>query len=501
MKKNILKITLAAFSALIMSCTNAIDIEQVGRVTADVAFETVGDLNDGLNDVYGRLDQTREVAMAAIYTDEVAEGRENGGQGRTTGAVFNLNAGSAAASTFWTNGYSTLNAVNRIIAAAELIETTTAEEVASINDILGQAYAIRAYTHFQLISYYSTDYTDDNALGVIKLDFVPSIADKLLRSTNGELFTFIQEDLANATTLIASEKDTYRVSKDFVTALRARIAAYRQDYVTAQNLAQELLTKYPIASRGDYDLLFKDLGTAEVIFNLKRDVNGIYDNQPGSGTVAASGWIGGVFAFVSTGASGGSYFEFNRSLFNLFDKNDIRYDVSVGDESIIADDYTNLSDYRGEDVLLVSKFPGKPGQDLLNDNKVFRSSEMLLIIAEAKAHNNDLVGAAQEIQKLREARYKTGTAPALQVFNNQQEAFAAILNERRVEFAFEGHRWKDIKRLGVRANQGVKRDPFDSAEFSMTPTLAPDDFRFTLPLPIVEFNANPALREQQNPGY
>lgn len=124
---------------------------------------------------------------------------------------------------------------------------------------------------------------------------------------------------------------------------------------------------------------------------------------------------------------------------------------------------------------------------------------MLLIVAEAKAHNNDLTGAATAIKMLRDARF--GSAQALAVYSSQQEAFAAILDERRVEFAFEGHRWKDIKRLGARANQGVSRDAVDVAEFGMTQTLAPDDYRFTLPLPLVEFNANPDLRAQQNPGY
>jgi hypothetical protein len=55
--------------------------------------------------------------------------------------------------------------------------------------------------------------------------------------------------------------------------------------------------------------------------------------------------------------------------------------------------------------------------------------------------------------------------------------------------------------LGVRANQGAERDPIDVAEFGMTATLAPNDYRFTLPIPLVELNGNPELRAQQNPGY
>ena len=495
MNNKIYKLAFIAFITLFSSCENAVDITQVGRVTADVAFTNVSELRDGLISAYGAFDLTREVAMAVNYTDETAEGTENGGQGRTTGHIFNLTAASAAASTFWTNGYDRLNALNRVIAAADLIETADAAEAADKNDILGQAYALRAYAHFQMLCYFSTDYTDDNALAVIKMDFVPSIADKLLRNTNGEIYAVIADDLTKAASLIQDQSNPIFVSKDFVTALRARIAAYRQDYTTAETLASSLMAKHPLANQTQYEDMFKDLDNTEIIFKLQRDVNGIYDNQPGSGTVAASGWIGGVTLF----GANTPYYEMGRSLFNLFDPTDIRRKVCLAPNSIISPDYMNAVDYRVEDVLQVNKYPGKPGQVLLNDNKVFRSSELHLIIAEAKISRNDLTGAAADIKALRDIRLNANTA--LPVYSSQQEAYSALLNERRVEFAFEGHRWKDIKRLGVRANQGAVRDPKDVQVFGMTATLAPDDHRFTLPIPLVEFNGNPEIATQQNPGY
>lgn len=496
MKNKIFKITIIAAISLFFSCEDAIDITQVGRVTADVAFTNVSELQDGLIGAYGAFDLTREVAMAANFTDETAEGTDNGGQGRTTGHIFNLNPGSAAPFGFWTNGYDRLNALNRLIVASELITPSNAAETAQKNDILGQAYALRAYANFQMLSYFSTDYTNNDALSVIKVDFVPSIADKLLRNTNGELYTLIEEDLSRASSLIEDQSNTIFVSKDFVTALRARIAAYRQDYTTAENLASSLMGRYPLASRIQYRLMFQDQDNTEVIFKLQRDINGIYDGQPGAGTVNTTGWIGGVFNFSDASTP---YFEIGRSLFNLFDPDDIRRDVCLAPTSIIAPDYTATGDYRAEDVLIVNKYEGKPGQALLNDHKVFRSSEMFLIIVEAKISRNDLTGAATDIKTLRDLRL--GKDTQLPVYANQQEAYAGLLNERRVEFAFEGHRWKDIKRLGVRANQGAERDPIDVATFGMTPRLAPDDFRFTLPIPLVEFNGNPDLRTQQNPGY
>jgi len=71
----------------------------------------------------------------------------------------------------------------------------------------------------------------------------------------------------------------------------------------------------------------------------------------------------------------------------------------------------------------------------MNDLKVFRSSEMLFILAEARADAGDLAGAAALIKQLRDARF--GSDQALPVYASQADAFGAILDERRIELALE----------------------------------------------------------------
>lgn len=499
MKK--IKYLLILSLAFFFNCQDAIDIAQPGRLTPDRAFENVADLQQGLLGVYNAYDLTPEIAMGA-YTDEVAVGFAGGGQGFTTSLAFILNSQSAASTTFWSNGYiGELFSCNIVINAALAI-TPEAGEEDEYNDILGQLYALRAFSHFQLLSYYSTDYADDSALGVPIIDFVPGTDAQPLRNTNGEVFAAINADLDRAEDLLLDANAPILVTKDFVTALRARMAAYRQNYSSAATFAQELLDKYPLADRTQYTNMFLDTDNTEIIFKLDRTANGPYDGQGATGSVAAGGGAGYIYAFVNPTIGGGVYFEFSRNLFNLFDPADVRYDVCVAPTSVVSPDYQNAADFVEEDKLVIQKYPGISGALLVNDLKVFRSSEMLLILAESLADAGNINGATNStaalIKELRDARF--GSAQPLPVYSSQQAAFAAILNERRVEFAFEGHRWKDLKRLGVRANQGVTRDPLDCA-FNGACTLAPDDFKFTLPLPSVEFNGNPGLRAQQNPGY
>ena len=178
---------------------------------------------------------------------------------------------------------------------------------------------------------------------------------------------------------------------------------------------------------------------------------------------------------------------------------DVRYDVMVSPTSIISPDYQNDPDPVNNDVLVIQKYPGSQGRPLMNDLKVFRSSEMLLIAAEARAYQSDFTGVQTLLQQLRTARF--GSAQTVALPSSVSEAVGAVLDERKIELAYEGHRYKDLKRSGVAGGRGINRDPIACGIQSGACTLAASDFRFTLPIPIVEINANPAIGAEQNPGY
>jgi hypothetical protein len=408
----------------LVACNDAIEIDQPGRLDADAAFQTVADLEAGLFGVYDQFDLSPDIAFQSIFTDELSIGFDNGGQGLADYG-FVLNAGSTAPEVFWTNGYDQLNAASRLIEAADIIEIEEGEQ-ALFNQVLGEAYALRAWGHFILLSYFSTDYTDDSALSIINLDFVPTIDQQLLRNTNGETFALIESDLTQANSLLGNATDDVtRINKDFIIALRARIAAYRQDYATAASLSEQLIAKYPLANRAEYEAMFLDESDGEVIFKLERTNNDTYDGQGATGSPAAGGWAGARFAFVDATLSGSPYFEMGRSLFNLMDPTDIRYDVNVAPTSLIDPDY-EINQNPATDILVIQKYPGSEGQPLMNDLKIFRSSEMYLIRAEAAVAGGSLDDAAELIKDIRDARF--GTDTALPSYGSATEAYAAILD-------------------------------------------------------------------------
>ena len=481
------------------SCEDAIDITQVGILNADAAFITVADLQLGLLGALDEFDHTQQIQFNALFTDELSIGADGGGQGAGDGtSAFVLNAGSAFPTALWFNYNAALNAVNRVIIASEGIEIQDGEQ-AQFNDIVGQLHGLRAYAHFELLSYLSTDYTDDSALATILLDFTPTTDQQLPRNTNGEIFALIDSDLTTANNLVASQSNPVFISRDFVTALRARMAAYRENYALANTLATQLLNAHGLADRDEYVNMFIDEDFTEVIFSMSRTIGDNYDRQAapgGLGNAFAGGWAGANFAFVNSTINGSPFFEMGRGLFNLFDPADIRLDVNLHPTSIIDPNYQTSTNPLGTDVLVISKYPGKGGQNLLNDLKIFRTSEMLLIAAEARAAMGDLNGAASLIDQLRDARF--GSDQPTPSFASAQEAFGAVIDERRLELAFEGHRYKDLKRLGARAGRGIDRDVID-CQFLNACDLPLTSNLFTVPIPIIELDANSNI--QQNPGY
>ena len=217
--------------------------------------------------------------------------------------------------------------------------------------------------------------------------------------------------------------------------------------------------------------MFTDTNNDEVIFKAAR----------------TSGLVGGLWYFTN---SAGPFIEASNSLHDAHDPSDIRLFANI-----------NFNTNNGgpsdpaNNIHLINKYPGN-ASPFLSDVKVMRVSEMYLIKAEAQVTANDLGGAAATLKQIRDVRLGSNTA--LDSYSSQTDAYDAVLKERRLELAFEGHRYLDIKRFKDRLNTGINRDPRDCAAGGNC-TMLPSDHRLTLPIPQVELNANPTI--VQNPGY
>lgn len=191
----------------------------------------------------------------------------------------------------------------------------------------------------------------------------------------------------------------------------------------------------------------------------------------------------------------------NAALFPLNMKanyGEIRYSTNVHPTSIIDYNYATSPNPLTSDRIAIRKYPGTlQTGNLVNDIKVCRLAEMYMIRAEALIAANDLPGAAAAIKAVRDAR--SNRVQPLPVYANATDAWKDVLRERRIEFAYEGFRFVDLKRIGALAGESITRDPLECSVNGCSLPLT--DYRFALPIPTVESNPNPNILTQQNPGY
>jgi len=138
------------------------------------------------------------------------------------------------------------------------------------------------------------------------------------------------------------------------------------------------------------------------------------------------------------------------------------------------------------------------GRDSESNYQLMRYAEVLLIAAEAAAELGNTSDADQYINMVRErARNGNGTgAPSTSPANISGATVADVLEERRLELAFEQKRWYDIVRRKM-GDQVFGPNGFET-EFQGTQNF--DASRdYLLPIPPLEITNNPNLT--QNPGY
>jgi hypothetical protein len=141
----------------------------------------------------------------------------------------------------------------------------------------------------------------------------------------------------------------------------------------------------------------------------------------------------------------------------------------------------------------VVKYAGKTGFPVgVLDGKVLRSAEVLLNRAEAYYRSGNTSAALADLNLLKSNRYSAYTNVTL----SGTALLDDILLERRLELAFEGDRFFDLKRrnAGVtRSGKGDKADGTGTAPVFLT--LAPGDYKLNFPFPQSELNFNKKLTQ------
>ncbi|KIC65001.1 RagB/SusD family nutrient uptake outer membrane protein [Chryseobacterium taiwanense] len=507
------------------SCNDALDIVQDGEINdPQTAFQTVEDMQKFLNgSVYPSVDPLNEINFTSLFTDEIGFGPAGVSTTDILTHRWVLNSTSGDAAAIWVSNYNIINKANILLNGSKLIDFNTLSPAnqALYTSILVHTRALRAYAYINLESYFSPNMKDANALGVMLATEPADLFEtKLPRVKNSEIFALIESDLQYAltnfnstsvasTTITATGqfRDFHYLLKPAIHAMAARYYNYKGDDANAKVNATTAITSSTInlalpnttAVATSYQRMWEDAAGSrgEILWSLYR---------PNSSTGSWSN-IANLWTTNSTDINGSVNFDMSRKLYTLLNQlpgTDVRGQVFVDASSQFDAFYPNGANPREADVIVINKYPGKPAplasatMQLRNDIKIFRLSEMYLILAEVAVHEGNLTTAATRVRTIRGTRSVGGLAATI-TYTSAQQAYADILLERRRELSFEGHRYVDLKRMGVAAGVGIDRDVYDDDNSTMPLTLPASDYRFTLPIPLSEMNANSNV--QQNPGY
>src|SRR5690606_16607851 len=377
------------------------------------------------------------------------------------------------------NHYRVIDRVNRVLAALPNAVTEANSDEDLRKQIRGEALFLRAYSHFELFRYYCKNY-DPAGLGMIYM--TTSSLEPRARDQMGPYFENILADIAEAKGLLPNSlSDVYRANRLAAVGLHARVALYMRDWSAASTYSTEYINALPLATQEEFSDIWDDQGKAEVAFKLAR--------------TTTAGRVGSIYRGLFTRNAAGNLvapasipWVPSDKLWNAFDQSDdIRFKEYLIDEPI-------LRAVQGKPHKIVNKYRGTgyaTTNENVNDIKLFRTGEMYLIRAEARAELNQLSEGAADLNALRAARI---TGYSNQTFSSKDILIQAIIDERFKELAFEGHRFWDLKRR----NLPIQRLASD-APSPASATLPANAYHFVLPIPNAEIAGNPLI--QQNEGY
>jgi hypothetical protein len=448
---------------LLSSCESILEVEPANAVASKDAIKDRNSAISALRGMYSSLQADGYYGQyMVVWPDLAADNLEHTGTFSTNNELDanHILATNATIAGIWGSIYNSISRANYILKYVPPLRDVTEEEKA---DMKGQAYFVRALGYSNLVKMFG-------AVPVV-LDPVTNVKEikKPSRNPVEEVYSQIVKDLdlalANLPLPTTEKTNTVPMVNGMAgyysaLALKARVALYMKDYPAAMACADSVIKSGLYGLAGSYPEIFDPSSpySSESIFELdftSQDANSLafwffYDD------------FGGRYEYAPTAELIAAYEE------------------SGNDDRLWVNTYHYVDTAYGIDLYMATKYVDiATGSDNVI---ILRLAEMYLIRAEANINGISYSDPMDEpIYDLNSIRNRAGADPYP---NNHVVTLDDILKERRLEFAFEGHRWFDLVRTG-------KVQDF-------VPTVTSQN-QWLWPVPQREREVNPNL--EQNTGY
>ncbi|WP_256009662.1 RagB/SusD family nutrient uptake outer membrane protein [Desertivirga xinjiangensis] len=438
--KRILISALLLAGLSLSSCDKYLDVEPVGRVLP----KTTEDYRGLLTSAYSYFPQHK--SLLALRTDELIL------NDFSEQFVYNRDI------YFWKDTdfdpvttpfpyqffYQVVFYTNNIIASAE----ADAGKSVEVDQIVGEAYLLRAYSHFELLNLFAKPYntataaTDRGVPISTEIDLEQDYKPASVEAVYEQIFKDIEAGEPRLSVNSYELGKNYRFTRRAALALKARIHLYRSEWKKSLDAAQKAL---------DMDSRLED-------FNL-------------------------------TDSKLPNHFQSVESVMSL----EHTFPTSVSGSVYISPDFINR--YAENKDLRRTRFFRRSGSRYSSIKGgeefvvSFRNAELYLTKAEAAYHESNEPLAKETLLALKAKRLTPDFYSTESVRINALSGAALlneILEERALELALEGHRWYDLRRNG----QPQIIHTYDGEQY----ILRQNDPRYTLPFPREAVSLNPDLR-------
>ena len=448
--------------------------------------------------------------------------------------------------TLWMVAYKAIYMANTVIASFDEGKSADGDQ------LLGEAYFMRALMHLNLVTLYAKPYSHGRDNIGVPLHISTS-NETITRAKVGDVYDQIVKDFTKASELMGPSRGNKGYpSKDAALGMLSRVHLYMENWEAVVSTVNTMLGGATPASKleKDFVALFPNAKTAnETLFCIAHEPT----DTRGQSSIGSM--------YLKDGMGWGEIYPSNTLLY-LYERypSDVRYSgiilpqtlasgamtaylpiemqeggISTGRSNMIApatpdgDNYTCTVDgtkytiekrtingeyteywmnYKGEDVQVrvhpamqnrkqipiyyINKFSYQDGDPMLSSPIVCRWGEVILNRAEALAHMGNEADALADVNIIRErAGIPADGMFAAGNMHGYTSALDVVLDERRLELAFEGHRLFDLirnKRTIDRRYPGAQ--PWEVVQ--------PDYPKLQYPIPNNEWTVSGI---EQNPTY
>lgn len=467
--KNVTLVLLGLYTA--SACSDYLDVPVNGSLNEDVFYKTDDHALNGLTAAYDRLGNSYNHIWASMYLireipsdDSNAGGADDKDQaGHQQIDDFKHDSENDQVKAAWDNLWSTVYRTNKVI-------NNTTPESDLRKRIIAEALVLRAYTYLDLVTFWGD-------VPLVTEDIPSTEFTNIARTPKAEVYAQLETDLLAAIPNLPKKSqygagDRFRVSKGTAQSLLGKIYLYQNKFTEAAQQFDEVINsnEYQLEANSAWVFAKENEFGKESIFELNYVNTENYDwgNYPWGNSsedniivqLMGPRGVDGTQFVAPAGDSittGWGFVNPTAELYNAY---------PVGDED--RRDATALSevdfkadggiwtpddwDYEGIMRRKYGHYPTESGGPITELNhttnwRLIRYSDVLLMAAEA--HNRkpsaDDVKALGYLNQIR-TRPGTNLAPVAVVGT---ALFDAIILERRLELAFEGHRFADLNRWGL----------------------------------------------------